>query len=160
MFEGMLYAVLRTLAEEGKWSGVVHGVSPLKVTSYWVEDDDKDMSSKAKTAKARNKAAKVDLVGNWLERNAVIECYTEEAKRTADIYLEKWKGKGRRKRKNKGDDRPVEQEDDEDDAEGITKLDDQADCLLQAVAWLRWEENKLRVLTDGIEALDGVRSGH
>ncbi|KAI9789692.1 MAG: hypothetical protein M1816_005867 [Peltula sp. TS41687] len=179
MFEGMLYAVLRTLLEEGKWAGVVHGVSPLKVTSFWTggggdggdggNNNHNHKASKVKTAKARNKAAKVDLVGRWLERNVVLECSTEDARRAADVYLERWKGKGKRKggrrrRKSQASVRGAEEE--EEDAEndeveddgGITKLDDQADCLLQGVAWLRWEENKLRVLRHGIEALDAAGS--
>ena len=33
------------------------------------------------------------------------------------------------------------------------KLDDLADCLLQGMAWIRWEENRRGVLEGGLEAL-------
>jgi cruciform cutting endonuclease 1 len=33
------------------------------------------------------------------------------------------------------------------------KLDDLADCLLQGLAWVQWEENKRLLLKKGVEVL-------
>jgi cruciform cutting endonuclease 1 len=33
------------------------------------------------------------------------------------------------------------------------KLDDLADCLLQGMAWIEWEENKRKALEHGVQAL-------
>jgi cruciform cutting endonuclease 1 len=39
------------------------------------------------------------------------------------------------------------------DGEKMGKLDDLADCLLQGMAWVQWEENKRLLLKKGVEAL-------
>jgi len=36
------------------------------------------------------------------------------------------------------------------------KLDDLADCLLQGMAWIKWEQNRKLILSKGIEALDEI----
>ena len=148
MFEGMLYAVLRTLVEEGKWTGQAYCVSPLKVGSFWLGDlvgkGQVEAGKQKKTAKARNKAAKVDIVGRWLEGGDVVDVDdVGEAKQTAHAFLSKWKGEGRRRASENGD-------------EEIGKLDDLADCLLQGMAWIQWEKNKRRAMREGIQALDSA----
>lgn len=152
MFEGMLYAVLRTLVAEQKWSGAVQALSPQKVGSFWIVGGDDDTSArKAKTAKARNKAAKVDLVGKWLDTKHVLDFPTAEAKRTAAAFLTKWKATGKRTPKRIA---LANSHDEDEPEEAFGKLDDLADCLLQGVAWTRWQENKMRLLRDGIEGID------
>jgi len=44
----------------------------------------------------------------------------------------------------------------EDGEAGIGKLDDLADCLLQGVAWVKWQENKRLLLDGGVDSLDEV----
>ncbi|KAI9785709.1 MAG: hypothetical protein M1839_008726 [Geoglossum umbratile] len=154
MFEGMLYAVLRTLQAEGRWNGLVRGVMPGKVGAFWVGGLGKGT---AKTAKWRNKTAKIDLLGGWLEAggDGVLTVVTEEARQTAGAFLDRWKGKGKRR---KVEPQPIVKA--ETDAvtnsgmeERLSKLDDLADCLLQGLAWVRWEENRLKILFGGVTAL-------
>jgi cruciform cutting endonuclease 1 len=42
-----------------------------------------------------------------------------------------------------------------DGEEKMGKLDDLADCLMQGMAWIEWEENKRKALEHGVEALLG-----
>ncbi|KAI9829044.1 MAG: hypothetical protein M1832_000067 [Thelocarpon impressellum] len=143
MFEGMLHSVLRTLAEEGRWRGQVHSVSPAKVTPFWLGVDAakaKAVAATVGTGSARRKAAKVDLVRKWLAAGdeKVLRLETPEAIRTAESFLrgkQSW-----RKGKERG---TVEQ----------GKLDDLADCLLQGLAWARWEDNKLHAVTRSVDGL-------
>ncbi|KAI9867231.1 MAG: hypothetical protein M1813_009509 [Trichoglossum hirsutum] len=153
MFEGMLYAVLHTLRAEGRWNGLVRGVAPGKVGGFWVGGT---ATSTAKSAKWRNKTAKIDLVGKWLEAggDGVLTVATDEANQTASAFLDRWKGKGKRRR------RPGLKKTGDDDAgtiaaeDRLSKLDDLADCLLQGLAWVRWEENKHKIRAEGVTALE------
>ncbi|KAH0550878.1 hypothetical protein GP486_007759 [Trichoglossum hirsutum] len=150
MFEGMLYAVLHTLHAEGRWKGTVRGVTPGKVGGFWVGGT---ATSTAKSAKWRNKTAKIDLVGSWLEAggNGVLALGTDEASQTASAFLERWKGRGKRRSASKTSDTVTAAEGAD---ERPSKLDDLADCLLQGLAWIRWEENKLRIRAKGAAALE------
>ncbi|KAI9771333.1 MAG: hypothetical protein M1840_002303 [Geoglossum simile] len=151
MFEGMLYAVLQALQAEGLWSGLVRGVMPGKVGGFWVGGVEKGT---AKTARWRNKAAKIDLLGGWLEAggDGVLTVATEEASKTAEAFLGRWKGRGKRQKVKTKTETGVVIEDGAE--EKISKLDDLADCLLQGLAWVRWEENKLKILSEGVTALE------
>ncbi|KAI9680574.1 MAG: hypothetical protein M1817_004014 [Caeruleum heppii] len=146
MFEGMLHAVLRTFSEEDRWGGSVHSVSPAKVGSFWLADLDVESVRTAKTAKARNKGAKVDLVGRWLTSSDNVILQSDQAKHTGQTFMDKWLGTGKgRRNMAKGTQ-------DESTKEGpidAGKLDDLADALLQGVAWVRWEENRVRFLEQG-----------
>jgi cruciform cutting endonuclease 1 len=151
MFEGMLYAVLHTLQAEGLWSGLVRGVMPGKVGGFWVGGVEKGT---AKTAKWRNKTAKIDLLGKWLEAggDSVLTVATEEARKAAEAFLGRWKGKGKRQKAKTKTETDVVTEGGVE--EKMSKLDDLADCLLQGLAWARWEENKLRILSEGVAVLE------
>ncbi|KAH0543813.1 hypothetical protein FGG08_001852 [Glutinoglossum americanum] len=156
MFEGMLYAVLHTLQVEGRWSGLVRGVAPGKVGAFWVKGTGNGTAKTSRTAKWRNKTAKIDLVGKWLETggSGVLTMYTDESNQTAEAFLERWKGrkKGKRSVLQRADDTDVATK--EGAGEKLHKLDDLADCLLQGLAWIRWEENKLKILAGGVTALE------
>lgn len=147
MFESMLYAVLHTLREEKIWEGVVKAITPGKVGPYWVgtgveEDTTLKKTRKAKCAKARNKGAKIDLVQNWLSNGEMVSLETEEAKATAEGYMERWHRKTGPRSKSAA-------ADDGEDVMG--KLDDLADSLLQGRAWIEWEQKKKSILKDGVD---------
>ncbi|KAH8821199.1 mitochondrial putative cruciform cutting endonuclease 1 [Xylogone sp. PMI_703] len=160
MFESILYAILHTLKAEGIWSGQVLPIAPGKVGPFWVGEDEKAISDgimpevvgkmrKAKTAKAINKGLKIDLVRKWLETGDMVTLGSKDVKNTADAYLEKWNRlPGQRKPKKDVSDTAIEQP-----TEEMGKLDDLADSLLQAMAWLEWEKNKALVLEHGVDAL-------
>jgi cruciform cutting endonuclease 1 len=158
MFESMIYAVLCTLKGEGLWDGNVRSVLPGKVGPFWVgekeevnnegesagkEGKGRKKVRKSASAKIRNKGAKIDLVRSWLESGDVVQLGNDEVKEMARRYVEKWdRVPGGRKSVIKAE-----------GEEKMGKLDDLADCLLQGMAWVEWEENKRVVMKYGIEAL-------
>ncbi|KAJ5665783.1 mitochondrial resolvase Ydc2 [Penicillium maclennaniae] len=125
VFEGMLYAVLHALREERGSAVQVHGVEPKRVVKYWI---DKERGGEKMSAREVKKA-KIEIVGGWLEDGRVeIE---EDVQGLVRAYL----GKSREGKSEVG------------------KLDDLADCLLQGVTWLEWEEMRARLAKDGFGGL-------
>lgn len=151
MFESILYAVLCTLKAEGIWDGQVVGVTPGKVGPFWLGEEEADGNGaegkhrkerRSKSAKVRNKGLKIDLVRRWLDAGDVVGLGSEGVETVARQYMEKWdRGPGGRRGKREGKE------------EDMGKLDDLADCLLQGMAWVHWEENKRLALKSGVEAL-------
>lgn len=133
------------------------GVAPGRVGPFWlpgssdevlkttyvvesVEGTELKKTRKSKSAKVQNKGVKIDLVRRWLESGHMVELGTEDVRGTGNQYVEKWgRGAGRVKGLKGGD------------KADTGKLDDLADCLLQGMAWVRWEENKRIVAKDGVE---------
>jgi cruciform cutting endonuclease 1 len=162
MLESMLWAILKTLGREGVWDGEVKEVTPGKVGAFWVVEAEElnegaeenlkeaDKFTKVRTgkdAKSKNKGAKIDLVRGWLEEEKVVLLGSEQVKKLREIYVEKWARKGGRIKGRKiGAEKELK-------AEEVGKLDDLADCLLQGMAWIKWEENRRRVLEEGVEAM-------
>ncbi|SLM40860.1 Ribonuclease H-like domain [Lasallia pustulata] len=153
MFEAMLYAVLQTFQSRGLWTGTVHAVAPGKVATFWLSDSDAEPAPPAppsRSTTAKTKTAKIDIVAGWLKHHPPFVL----AGRTADLgraYLRKRRG---------GKKATAEEKDGLGAAVGAAemgKLDDLADCLLQGMAWIRWEENRRRVLEGGLEALGTPR---
>ena len=190
VFEGMLYAVLRTLAEIETGSGMgiandragnstkidVEGVLPGRVVRYWADRGGVEETATEST-KLKGKAMKklkIDLVGRTLEEslrhssiqqlrnslataeNASTNVSTslqigKTAHPTVSAYLSKWT-KGDRS-KPPSSHRNHEMTNDSYNppppppaaAEELSKLDDLADCLLQGMAWIEWENNRARV---------------
>lgn len=147
--EAMLHAVLRAHKEMGRWKGEVHSIAPGRVGPFWLQGADaavdsaevvEETNGKAKgsqskkSAKVRNKKAKIDLVGNWLDLDNIK--LVGGAEHTAQAYLKRWSKKTRGV----------------SSAEDFTKLDDLADSLLQGMAWIKWEDNIKLLATDGPEA--------
>ncbi|KAE8453055.1 hypothetical protein EG329_012242 [Mollisiaceae sp. DMI_Dod_QoI] len=149
MFESILYAVLCTLKEEGVWKGEVKAIQPGKVGPFWVDegkDEGEGKKRASKSPKVQNKGAKIDLVRKWLLDEDMVALGSESVKNIAKAYQEKWERlPGRAKGRSKGAE--------ESPQEKMGKLDDLADCLLQAMAWVQWEENKRTALKYGVEAL-------
>jgi cruciform cutting endonuclease 1 len=149
MLEAILYGVLGALKAEGVWEGEVVGVPPGKVGPFWLsEEPDGEAGEwrkerKGKNAKSKNKGIKIDFVRGWLENRKMVSLGNEEVEAMAKLYMEKWdRTPGGRRLKTKVDE------------EGqVRKLDDLADCLLQGMAWIQWQENKRMALKHGVESL-------
>lgn len=149
MFEAMLYAVLKTFSEQGSWNGAVHPIGPAKVSKFWLGHAEGGLETKSGSKSSNTKAAKVDLVGKWLETGERLELQGAAAK-LGQAFLQKRKGAKRvlvqqEELTMNTPDRPVEVE--------MGKLDDLADCLLQGMTWTQWERNRRTILTDGMQAL-------
>lgn len=180
MLESMLWATLKTLAEEKVWDGEVIEIAPRKVGVFWVEergllDGEGDKFKKVrntKEVKARTKGAKIDLVRGWLEAGEnqngesqnhleMVQIGSQQVREVKERYTAKWDRKAGRakgfkvksKTRNNEDKEEEEEEMIPEKEEGVGKLDDLADCLLQGMAWLKWQENKKRVLEEGVEVL-------
>ncbi|KAL2074024.1 hypothetical protein VTL71DRAFT_7802 [Oculimacula yallundae] len=161
MFESILYAVLCTLKSEGLWDGSVRSVLPGKVGPFWISEEVKEGSEvggqesgqgkgrkkvrNTASVKIKNKGAKIDLVRSWLESGDMVDLGNEEVTEMARRYAEKWdRVPGGRKVTRKLDGELEEK---------MGKLDDLADCLLQGMAWIQWEENKRSVMKYGVDVL-------
>lgn len=148
MFEAMLYATLHTLRAEGRWEGQVWGILPGRVVKLWVPEENAAEigGGKGEGKSARGKRLKIQVVRGWLEGGDVVEL-KGEAKAVGEGFLRKLEGKRGGGKKGKGGKergRDVE----------MGKLDDLADCLLQGMAWVRWEENRRLVAERGVDALE------
>ena len=165
MFESMLWACLATLRSEagggevGRAASGVRGVwevSPGMVAGFWGEGGKVDLSEQSLAGAGRGevvdegkkkvgKDAKIEVVRSWLEGrdrdserklggggDVSLE-FSDEAIETADLFYAA--RAGRAWRQKHGVQLP----------EGMDKLDDLADCLLQGVAWVKWEENRRRL---------------
>lgn len=169
MFEAMLWAVLETLRQEGRWEGKVWAVEPGRVGGWWVgggdaaevkgakgemgeevgedEEGGKGGRQKGKGRKKgegarkakQGKEDKIALVRKWLSEGGVVEL-EGRTKAMGEAYL----AKGLRGKRKKV----------EGEGEKMGKLDDLADCLLQGMAWVRWEENRRRIVQEGVGALE------
>lgn len=138
--ESMLYAVFTTLQALGRWpDGRVEGVvarnvlefmalqekiAGVDVAGIWEKDAD-------------NKKLKKAIVNRMLAAGEGVSVSAEVAP-VAQEYLDVWNGKLKGKKKS----------------ESFKKLDDMADCLLQGIAFIRWQDNKKRLIEGGIEALE------
>lgn len=137
--ESMLYAVFTTLRQLGRWpDGRVEGVVARNVLEF--------MALQEKVAgvevdgiwgkDAQNKKVKKGIVARLLGSGQGVEVAPEVAP-TSKEYLDVWEGKVRGQRKS----------------DSFKKLDDMADCLLQGLAFIRWQENKKKLSEGGVEAV-------
>lgn len=162
--ESMFYGVLHTLKQEGLWKGEVVPIAPGKVGPFWIkqkpceplkpkttgeveeeaEVEKLQKKTKSSLAKIKNKYAKIDMVRYWLASGRsmwstedMFELASDDVRELKAAYLEKWERKpGSPKGKRVSKDVLAAEE-------KMGKLDDLADCLLQGMAFVTWEENKL-----------------
>jgi cruciform cutting endonuclease 1 len=143
MLEAMLWAVLETLkcektlldesqTQKERTVGfpTVWDVSPKKVSNFWIVKPEG-----ARRQEKVEKKQKIALVRQWIEdeRSDVSEApkltFPEEALFMIDAFKVSKNGRvGKRAGHNVG------------------KLDDLADCLLQAATWAKWEQNRRTLL--------------
>jgi cruciform cutting endonuclease 1 len=148
MLESMLWACLETLremhhnADGPKKNPEVSAVEPARVARFWVPGEDvplvppQDLFALTKypgeegakgVRRKVEKRDKVAVVKAWIEGDSDVRIDFEgQAAEMAEAFREE---------KVRGSARQI--------AGG--KLDDLADCLLQGVAWVRWEENRRRI---------------
>ena len=100
-------------------------------------------------AKGNVKKQKIAVVASWLESGTQVE-FAGEAAETKDAFLDRWRGKPKDRARSAGAAEAG------GPREGESKLDDLADCLLQGVAWLRWEENRRLILERGPNAVHEI----
>ena len=134
MLEGMLYAVLATLSEEVKWEGIVEGVRPERVSTFWLgQGSSRDAvgGRRSKDVKMQKKKDTISMVQRWLTERGVRT--KDQGAETAEKYLTRLRERGRR--------------------DDFDKLDDLADCLAQGMAIMKWRENSRICWEKGEEAL-------
>ena len=129
VFEGMLYAVLRTLAEQKSHECRVVPILPVQVNRYWLAHPS-EASVKNPEDKIQAKAMKqhkIKLVGKLLEEDVTQSTQmllSTTALQTKDAFLARLNGVKSCEKDHE-----------------FRKLDDLSDCLLQGVAWLNWQRN-------------------
>jgi len=144
VFEGMLYAVLRTMVEETDIDLLVEPVPPRRVNRYFLEGmQHSTTKARSQLAGREAKKAKTELVGTLLESQGRVggrQLKTAtDAEASVDAFLSTLRRKGR-------SNRAIGQE--------SLKIDDLADSLLQGLAWIDWQNNRQRVKDLGPEAFD------
>lgn len=148
--ESMLYAVFATMRALGKWpGGRLEGVVARNVLEFmFVQEgagEKADIWNKEKVGD--NKKLKKDIVGRMLRSRSGVRI-AERAVAVEEIakeYLERWERAGKGGKKSAMD---------------LKKVDDLADSLLQGIAFIRWQENKRKLLVGGVDALkDQIAAG-
>ncbi|EME44705.1 hypothetical protein DOTSEDRAFT_72234 [Dothistroma septosporum NZE10] len=147
MLESMLWASLHTLQQEARGATFpsVHAISPARVAQFWSSTaslslaptslfDENNSDVQAMTThsmsdrKKIEKKDKVGIVRSWIGGTPDLDLqFDGDAAKIADAFR-----------------LSTRQSKDAKELAG-GKLDDLADCLLQAVTWLKWRENR-RVL--------------
>jgi len=136
--EAMLWSGLEMLRSHGLWAGSVSAVNPAAVGRFWVGAEGAGTGRDLKVAK-------VGIAEGWAaleEVRGLRECGWDEGTRaTREGFLGAGTGKKRKgKKAGRGEGDEVEQ------VEDFRKRDDLADCLLQGMAWIRWEENRRAII--------------
>ncbi|KIW05288.1 uncharacterized protein PV09_03815 [Verruconis gallopava] len=149
MFESMIWAVFRAIASPtGQPRPSLWPVNPKQVANFWICGSASDGRTTAGKAKIEKKQ-KVDLVKKWLSGdsgNRLSLFFSDSAATTKKSFLAARGTKAAtRNQLAKADAGP----------ELAGKLDDLADCLLQAAAWCKWEENR-SVLASLAHSKDGL----
>lgn len=163
LFEGMLHAVLRTLREErkGKISlQAIASISPARTARFWLEGS---MAAGgvpgARSITGREgKQAKIDIVGkSFLDsEDRLVETDAGQAKAMETAFVEKWFGSSKIARALKVQNQVTSSKRGCRTREPKQpKLDDLADCLLQAIAWLKWYRMR-KLLAHDLNANDPV----
>ena len=175
VFEGMLHAVLKTLIRERDLAITTESMDPARIARYWLEGTEHLSHNLRKPERetAQNhekiepaagsgasisgggairrptgkeaKKAKVKLVGKALDGSSesffrVGDDADPGCQATIDGFLAEWKKPSGHRVVNS---RP-----------GVGKLDDLADCLLQGIAWMRWQVKRAEGSIYGTDAFD------
>lgn len=141
--EAMLHSSFHSI--RGRGSGCldsaintgVESISPARVADMWLPES-------VTTTGERVKKAKTEVVKDWLRGGKVLELENDAVRRTAELVLVA----GERARAMANGTK-IEKED--------RKVDDVVDCVLQAMAWLRWMRNRQEFQAGRLpKGMDGV----
>ena len=139
--EAMLWAILSSVQTQGIWKGQVHAIDPGRISGWWLETGVKN-DTKASKKYAALKLAKVDLVRTWLKEGSHVVSGSPDCEKVLQALdlnaADRRKGSRAKKIEN----------------EHIGKLDDLADCMLQGVTFLKWLENRKRIVQKGQEGVE------
>ena len=154
MFEAMIYAVLKTFSERGFWEGTVLPIAPSKISSFWIANKQSALKDGPGSKSAKTKTAKVELVAEWLKEGTLFKL-KGAAVQLGKAYLMRrarkdTKSSVKTEKSLKSKAQGVAQE-------SVEKLDDLADCLLQGMAWIKWEKNRRLIMAKGVEVLDELK---
>lgn len=168
VFEGMLHAVLQTLQKERKDETkleAIVSISPARTARFWLERSQRLTSQivPSKTTGREGKQAKVDIVAKSFldDESRMVEIAKGQAKDTQTTFMAKWyatskvaKELQRHRKKTKSESAATTPK-----TPTQPKLDDLADCLLQALAWLKWQKTRDLVIQDSRadDPLDAIR---
>ncbi|KAL4809020.1 T-complex protein 11-domain-containing protein [Aspergillus unguis] len=168
--------------EHWKESRVI-GIEPSRVGRFWAPSTTATTSSSGSTSESEyapktkkkgtstsreGKKLKIDLVGSWLDNRLFAidgsDSNSAGVQSWVDGYMAKWKkstkttASATSRAKSKSKEKTAIAEEGKRKVEGISipeigKLDDLADCLVQGVTWLEWEEMKGRLVREGVEGV-------
>lgn len=151
VFEAMMYATLRTLNEQHYCDCKVVPMSPNMVNRFWFSGQQGDegleegMSTldlaRKQSRGNRIKIQKIQIAADILKRKTLERtslAVFEEAQTTENAFV------ARLSKKRTKPSTPIE----------VPKLDDLSDSLLQGLAWLMWQKNRLRLNKLGEKFLD------
>jgi cruciform cutting endonuclease 1 len=129
IFEAMLYSVFNTLRQEGAHNAKLIAMFPVPVNRYWLEligappGRNSELKSTGSALKQRKIGIVQEMVRGDLDTTGLT--FYDEANSMRQHFL--FPSKQRENSANLG------------------KRDDLADCLLQGLAWVRWQNNRLRL---------------
>lgn len=150
MLESMIWAICRSLSAVLSTSGPsLWPVSPKQVATFWV--DGKPFEDKTTTRSKIEKKQKIDLVRKWLSEGSRDQNLSFEFRENAVVTERSFLASTCKRVPASKASKPSAAK---SSNPRISKLDDLADCLLQAAAWCKWEQNRsaLALVPTTIEA--------
>lgn len=184
MFEGMLHAVAETLKRERGLQLSIEGVDPKRIAGFWREEgheEEGDAVESNKPMKRRMakevKKEKIKVVKKWLmdirgretsSSSGVpspLATIAPEVQPVVDAYLWKLEPKSKRSshrynKSTKSSSAGIDQQSAPPaNSVQLDKLDDLADSLLQATAWLKWRQTRERVVAHADADAEEDRKG-
>ena len=151
MLESMIWAIARSLdaADRGFSRPDLWPVNPKQVASFWVDNALPEGGRTTATRSKVEKKQKIDLVHKWLAHGTGDEnlelAFADTAVATKLAFEAAARGNSIAARRSRilesGASVAV-----------LTKLDDLADCLLQAAAWCKWEQNRSSLASEDSDA--------
>ena len=152
MLESMIWAISRSLCASIASKGPeIWPVSPKQVAGFWVPsvvpEDGRSTITKSKIEKKQ----KIDLVHTWLADGTRDEKFKIDFRDGAAVTRSAFLSHAQKTGK-----RIATKQTELLSAKSIGKLDDLADCLLQAAAWCKWEQNRNSLASSSLTPLEGV----